>query len=211
MSSISTSRGQTPLRSPRRRKVDTARIDELLNQAGGIVLAEGFTTITMDELAARLGCSKATLYSVAGTKEQLVQAIARRFFSTSAAEIERAVAEELDPRQRIRTYLKGVGSAMRHQRPAFYDDMVNYEPTARIYRKNSEAAARRVHELIEDGISAGAFRDISGTFAAQVVAIVIDAVQSGALLQSTELSAADAFSQLGDLILNGLSRPSHSN
>ena len=190
--------------------MDTARIEELLTQAGDIVLAEGFTTITMDQLAQRLGCSKATLYSVAGTKEQLVQTITRRFFITAAEQIERAVAEEADPRQRIRTYLTGVGTAMRRHSPAFYDDMVNYEPTARIYRKNSDAAARRVHEMIDDGVRAGAFRDVNGTFTAQVVATAIDAVQSGALLESTGLSAGDAFSALGDLILDGLSRPATS-
>jgi AcrR family transcriptional regulator len=210
MTAISGARGGTPRRSPRRRTVDTARVEQLLAQAGDIVLAEGFTTITMDQLAQRLGCSKATLYSVAGTKEQLVQTITRRFFLTATEEIERAVADEADPRRRIRTYLTGVGTAMRLQSPTFYDDMVNYEPTARIYRKNSDAAARRVHEMIDDGIRAGALRDVNGTFAAQVVALTIDAVQSGALLHSTGLTAGDAFSELGDLILDGLSRPAGS-
>jgi hypothetical protein len=79
-----------------------------------------------------------------------------------------------------------------------------------IYRKNSDAAARRVHELIDDGIKAGALRDVNGTFAAQVVALTIDAVQSGALLHSTGLTAGDAFAELGDLILDGLSRPAGS-
>lgn len=99
---------------------------------------------------------------------------------------------------------------MRLHGPAFYDDMVSYAPTARIYRKNSDVAARRVHEMIDEGIRAGAFRDVDGNFAAQVVAITIDAVQSGALLQSTGLSAGDAFSRLGDLILDGLSLPATS-
>jgi hypothetical protein len=53
-------------------------------------------------------------------------------------------------------------------------------------------------------------RDVNGTFAAQVVALTIDAVQSGALLRSTGLSAGDAFSELGDLLLDGLNRPAGS-
>ena len=207
MSAIPETRGRTPRRSARKRTVDTARTEDLLTQAGDIVLAEGFTTITMDQLAQRLGCSKATLYSAAGTKDQLVQTITRRFFITAAEQIEEAVAEESDPRQRIRTYLTGVGTAMRRHSPTFYDDMVTYEPTARIYRKNSDRAAQRVQEMIDDGIRAGAFRDVNGTFAAQLVAIAIDAVQSEVLLHSTGLSAGDAFSALGDLILDGLSGP----
>ncbi|MFJ9375046.1 hypothetical protein [Streptomyces sp. NPDC101455] len=37
------------------------------------------------------------------------------------------------------------------------------------------------------------------------VAVTIDAVQSGALLETTGLTAGDAFSELGDLLLDGLS------
>ncbi|MER5671918.1 TetR/AcrR family transcriptional regulator [Pseudonocardia alni] len=198
---------RAPRRSPRRRQVDTARMEELLTQLEQIVLAEGFTAVTMDDLAQRLGCSKATLYSVAGTKDQLVQTVTRRFFQQAAAQIEAAVAAETDPRVRIRTYLTGVGTAMRRNSPAFYDDMVSYEPTARIYRKNSDTAARRVHELITAGIRSGAFRDVNGTFAARLVAVAIDSVQSGVLLEGSGLTAGDAFSQLGDLLLDGLSRP----
>ncbi len=79
-------------------------------------------------------------------------------------------------------------------------------PTARLYRRNSDAAARRVHELIDEGVQAGDFRNLNGTFAAHVVAVAIDALQSGLLLDSTGLSAGDAFSELGDLLLDGLSR-----
>lgn len=193
-------------RSPRRRPVADNRVEELLRQASDIVLAEGFTSVTMEELAQRLGCSKATLYGVAGSKEQLVQAITRRFFIDATEEIETKVAAESDPRQRIRTYLFSVGTAMRRHSPAFYDDMVSYAPTARIYRRNSDAAARRVHALIDEGVRTGAFRNLNGTFAAHIVAIAIDALQSGALLDATGLSAGDAFTELGDLLLNGLSR-----
>ncbi|MDX3458542.1 hypothetical protein PV396_42535 [Streptomyces sp. ME02-8801-2C] len=47
---------------------------------------------------------------------------------------------------------------MRRQSNAFYDDVVGYEPTAQIYRKNSAAAAHRVHGLIEEGVQAEVFR-----------------------------------------------------
>jgi hypothetical protein len=143
--------------------------------------------------------------SAAPTKEQLVLTVTRRFFKDAAAEIEDAVAAEPDHRQRIRTYLDGVGTAMRRYSRAFYDDMVGYEPTAHIYRRNSAAAAARVRELIDDRARAGAFRQVNGPFAAQVIAVAIEAVHSGVLLESTGLSAGDAFSQLGDLLLDGLS------
>ena len=205
MTAQTDSRDRRPRRTARRRVVDTSRREELLRQAEAIILAEGFTSVTMDELAQRLGCSKATLYSLASTKEQLVLAVTRAFFREATAEIEQAVQAEPDARQRIRVYLTGVGTAMRRHSHAFYDDMVGYEPTAQIYRKNSAAAAHRVHELIEEGVRTGVFRALNGHFAAHVVAVTIDAVQSGVLLERTGLTAGDAFSELGDLLLDGLS------
>ncbi|MEU4226977.1 TetR/AcrR family transcriptional regulator [Nonomuraea sp. NPDC026600] len=176
-----------------------------MGQLASILLAEGFIGLTMDDLASRTNCSKATLYSLAGTKEQLVIAVTKRFFGQAAEEIETAVAAEADARQRIGTYLAGVGTAMRRQSPTFYVDMVGFHSTAEIYRHNSDTAARRVRELIEDGVRQGVFRPVDGTFAAQLITLAIDGVQSGELLRTTGLSAGDAFAELGDLLLNGLS------
>lgn len=197
----------------RRRRVNESRREELKAQLEDILLAEGFTGLTMDDLAARTNCSKATLYSLTGTKEQLVITVTKGFFGRAAEEIEAAVAAEADARQRIGTYLAGVGTAMRRQSPAFYADMVGFEPTAEIYRHNSSTAARRVRELIEDGVRKGVFRPVDGTFAAQLITLAIDGVQSGELLRTTGLGAGDAFAELGDLLLNGLSsdRRRHSS
>lgn len=173
-------------------------------QLEDLLLAEGFTSLTMDDLAHRTNSSKATLYSIVGSKEQLVITVTKRFFGRAAEEIETAVAAEPDPRQRIATYLTGVGTAMHRQSPEFYVDMVGFGPTSTIYRHNSGTAARRVRELIEDGVREGAFRSVDGTFAAQVIALAIDGIQSGELLRTTGLGAGDAFAELGDLVLNGL-------
>jgi hypothetical protein len=113
-----------------------------------------------------------------------------------------------DPREQIATHLNGVGAAVRHNSPAFFQDMVSYPPTAGIYRRNSETAARAVRQMIEAGVERRAFGPVDGVFAAQLVALAIDGVQSGQLLHQTGMSAGDAFAELGDLLLNGLaSRP----
>ncbi|MQY18974.1 TetR/AcrR family transcriptional regulator [Nocardia macrotermitis] len=169
-----------------------------------ILLGDGFTSVTVNDLAQRMNCSKATLYSLAGSKEQLVITITKRFFGRAAEEIETVVAAESDPRRRIATYLAGVGTAMRSQSQAFYADMVGFGPTAAIYRQNSDTAARRVREMIEDGVRQDVFREVDGAFAAQLITLAIDGIQSGVLLRSTGFTAGDAFAELGDLVLNGL-------
>lgn len=193
-----------PLKSPRRRRVDTARREDLLGQVTDIFLAEGFTSVTVDDLARRMHCSKSTLYGVGATKEQLVVAATKHFFGTEADRIEHAVTGYDDPQVKITTYLEGVAQAMRRNSPAFYTDMVSYAPTAQIYTRNTARAAERIKEMIDEGVRAGVFRSTNGAFAAQVVALAIEAVQSGTLLERTGLSAAESFAQLADLLLNGL-------
>ncbi|MFE3825363.1 TetR/AcrR family transcriptional regulator [Streptomyces sp. NPDC059092] len=193
-----------PLRTARRRRVDTRRREELLAQVTEIFLAEGFTSVGVNDLARRLHCSKSTLYGVGATKEQLVVTATKHFFGSEAERIERAVERHDDPQARITTYLEGVAQAMRRNSPAFYADMVAYPPTAAIYARNTARAAERIQEMIGDGVRAGVFRATNGALAAQVVALAIQAVQSGTLLEHTGLSAAESFAELADLLFNGL-------
>jgi AcrR family transcriptional regulator len=200
-----------PAQSVRRRRVDQERRTQLLAALEELLLREGFSALTVDDMARRLQCSKATLYSVAGSKEQLVIALIKQFFRQATEQIEQAVAVVGDPRRRISTYLAGVGTAMSRCSPSFYADMVGYAPTAAIYSANSAAAARRVRELIDAGISAGTLRPVDGAFAAQLIALAIQGVQSGVLLTSTGLTAGQAYTEMADLLLHGLAAGTDSS
>lgn len=203
---MSQARDTVPLKSARRRPVDTGRRSELIERIGDILLAEGFTSLTVDDLARRLKCSKATLYSIASTKEQLVVAVTKRFFEQATRHIEAATSGVDDPGEQISSYLKGIGGAMSRQSPAFYRDMVAYPPTARIYDINSLAAAQRVRELIDHGVSTGRFREMDATFAGHLIALAIEGIQSGRLQEVSGLSAGEAYVELGEILLHGLGR-----
>ncbi|WP_203585950.1 TetR/AcrR family transcriptional regulator [Subtercola lobariae] len=183
----------------------SARREVLLDQLEEIFLEQGFSSLTIDDLCRRLRCSKTTLYSVADSREQIIQAATRHFFAKTTATVEREVADEPDPGRRIIRYLNGVGTAMQRNSVEFYVDMVSYEPTEAIYRLNSEAAARRVRGFIEEGVTSGHFRRSDAALAGQAAALLIEGMQSGELLQQTGLSAGEAYYELGELLVNGLS------
>jgi AcrR family transcriptional regulator len=187
--------------------VDAERQTRLLTQVEDLMLAEGFTALSMDDFANRMHCSKATLYSIAGSKEQLVLQVTKQFFRQATEQIENDVAEVADARSRIPAYLSGVGKAMSRCSPAFYADVIGFCPTADVYQANSQAAARRVQELIAAGVEEGSLRPIDGNFAGQLVALAIEGVQSGILLRRTGLDAGQAYQELADLLLHGLTRP----
>ncbi|MGZ4635017.1 TetR/AcrR family transcriptional regulator, partial [Oryzihumus sp.] len=69
-------------------------------------LAEGFVHLTLDDLARRLGCSKATIYTLAESKEQLVVGTIRLFFTRATAAIEAAAAATSTPAAKVGAYLE---------------------------------------------------------------------------------------------------------
>ncbi len=191
-------------RAAGRRKVDRQRQAELLTKIERILLDEGFADLSMDELAGCLHCSKSTLYGVGGPKNELVSLVVKRFFEGATARIEKATAAESDYRRKVKVYLHGVGREMGRHSAAFYNDLVTYRPAAEIYALNSAAAARRVHEIIEDGVRAGQFRAVDAALASELVVLAIDGVRSGRLLRRTGLTAGQAFAEIGDILLDGL-------
>ena len=58
----------------------TDRQLELADSLVDLFVAQGFSAFTLDDIAARLGCSKRTLYVLADSKEQLATLAVRRFF-----------------------------------------------------------------------------------------------------------------------------------
>ncbi|MFE0021958.1 TetR/AcrR family transcriptional regulator [Amycolatopsis sp. NPDC059021] len=188
----------------RTRRMSAARREELLRQLAGLVLAEGFARLTVDDLASRLQCSKSTLYAVAASKEQLVVLAVRHFFTESAARVSEKVAPITDPSQRIAAYLAGLGAEMRRMSPECYADMVTTQATAEIYARNSLAAAQHVRESIQDGVASGEFRAVNADFVGAAVSLLIDSIQHGELLDRTGLAMGDAYTELGNLVLAAL-------
>ncbi|MGW5720165.1 TetR/AcrR family transcriptional regulator [Amycolatopsis sp. NPDC003865] len=181
-----------------------AKREELILRLERLFLDEGFARLTVDDLASRLQCSKSTLYAVAGSKEQLVVVAVRHFFQEAAARVEEKVGPITDPPQRIAEYLAGLGSELRRMSPECYADLLTFEATAELYARHSLAAAHRVRESIQDGVASGAFRAVNADFVSAAVSLLIDGIQHGELLDRSGLSMADAYTELGALVLAAL-------
>ena len=66
----------------------TARRAQLFDQLVALFLAEGFAHFTLDDVAARLRCSKSTLYALAENKDRLVYAVTVHFFRGATERVE---------------------------------------------------------------------------------------------------------------------------
>ena len=184
-----------------------ARRTELFDALVALLLAEGFAGLTLDDLAARLRCSKRTLYGLAGSKEQLVRAAVVHFFRGATERVEAAVRAVRGPAQQVETYLRAVARELAPASTAFFDDVAAFPPAAEVYERNTRAAARRVQQLVDAGVAVGAFRAVDAAFVGDVVSTLMVRIQQRRVAEATALGDAEAYEALADLLLNGLTRP----
>lgn len=182
----------------------TRRQTELFDALVTLFLSEGFAHLTLDEIAARLRCSKSTLYALAGSKEQLVQAATVHFFRTATAAVEADVAAVSGARERIAAYLAAVGTALDPASDRFMVDLDAFAPARATYEKNTRIAAGRVQELIAEGVAAGEFRDVHAAFAADLVATAMVRIQQRVVRDSTGLDDAAAYRELAAILTGGI-------
>lgn len=182
----------------------SARQDEIFRGVVALYLQHGFTELTIEETAARLHCSKSTIYALADSREQLVRAAVVSFFRHAAEQIEGKVAAESDPVRRITVYLQAVASELRPASARFMEDVAGFQTAREVYELNTRIAARRVRELIEDGVRTGVFRDVPSGFAAEAVTLVMVAIQHREFAKTAGLTDAEAYGELAMLLLNGI-------
>ena len=182
----------------------TGRQTELLARLEALVLAEGFAHFTLDDLAARLHCSKSTLYALAASKEQLAVRVVGRYFKGAAQRIEERIADVDDVRVRIGTYLAGAADELRRASARFIADVSAFAPTRSTYERNARAAAERLRTFIQDGVREGVFRDVHATLFAEMAGLLIEGIQTGVLTERAGVTDSEAFTALGELLLDGL-------
>lgn len=90
----------------------TAAADRIYAAATDLVLRDGLEALDMDALAARVHCSRATIYRYAGGKAQIRDAVLLRLAARIVDSVRRAV-ENLDGAERV---VKAITVALEHIR-----------------------------------------------------------------------------------------------
>jgi AcrR family transcriptional regulator len=180
------------------------RGDALLEALIDLYLAEGFLAFGMGDLAARLRCSRSSLYGLAGSKEQIIVTAVRRYFRRAEERIEARVAEEPDLGRRLAVSLDAVARELAPASSRFYADLAEYPPAREVYEDNSRRAAQRMYDIVQAGIGGGRLRAVDARFVGEVIAEVMAAIQSGRIEAATGLDDSAACRALGELVYRGL-------
>lgn len=187
-----------------RAELATRRRSELFDGLLALMLDDGFAHLQIADLAARLHCSRSTLYTLAGSKEQLVTKTVTHFFRMATDQVESRVADAATSRDAVVEYLIAVGDALSPASAQFMADLHAFAPTRELYEQNTAAAAARVRELIAAGVAAGEFRDVDAAFAGDLAATMMSRIQRRDVEAHTGLDDAQAYRQLASILTRGI-------
>ncbi|HEX3781277.1 MAG TPA: TetR/AcrR family transcriptional regulator [Pseudonocardiaceae bacterium] len=180
------------------------RQQSVLDAVVDLVLAEGFRTLGLDEIASRAQCSKSTLYTLADSKSGLVARCVEHYFRRAARRVEEKVRRRRTAANRLRAYLMAVAEELETASEAFLTDVATNEITRRSYERHTWIAAERVRDLVEEGVHSGDFDPVHARFLGEVTAAAMDAIERGGITARTGLSHGQAYSELARLVLSTL-------
>jgi AcrR family transcriptional regulator len=165
--------------------------------------------LTIGELAARLACSRRTLYELAPSKDQLFLVVLDRLMHRIGRTALAAIDGGAPAAAQIRQY--ATGSLMYALRSSAYDDLADVPGTQRLIERHHRFAATILERIVAAGIDSGEFRSIDASVAAQVILAGAVQVARPDVVGDLELSLDEAVGEMVDLVLTGLlARPKSS-
>jgi AcrR family transcriptional regulator len=173
------------------------RRDAVRSALTELFLAEGFAGLSTDAIAARLSCSKATLYSIARSRSALIEVVASGYFRDSGARAERAAVAATAPDSAVRAYLASISLDLRRASPSFIADLEAHPATAGLYARNTRFAARRVSEL------AAGTDEATDPYLQELVTAVMFHLHAGGF-RAHGVDDAEAVGRLADILSAGI-------
>lgn len=178
----------------------TSRGRELLDEIEAIFFDEGFARHSIDRLAARLHCSKGTLYDLAPTKDELVLVVIDRRLRRGGGMLLAELASLDDPVDRLAAFMR---SELRHEPQRsirFSEDTARHPAAARLIADHLRYALLTLQEIIEEGVASGRFRDVHPRMVAELVEATSMRVSDPEVLREAGLDFDQALRELCELV-----------
>ena len=160
-------------RSQRWQRRKDARPAELLEAALDVFFEKGFAAARLEDIAARAGVSKGTIYLYFHSKEDVFDALVRAIPQPNVEQLQSLASDTSVPAdQMLRRLLSFMGALLRDGRMALFPRLVigeggRFPKLAETYKR--EIISRSVgviSSIIERGIADGRFRKVDPTHAA---------------------------------------------
>ena len=138
--------------------------DQVLRTAADLFRERGYRATTLDDIAARLGMSKASLYTYFHAKEEMLAAISRQTIATFTRELSLVLRSDLAPEDKLRRVVRDhvrFVIANRSFLTVFFSEEANLPPRlARALAAQKDRYDKGVESVVVEGVRRGVFRDV---------------------------------------------------
>jgi AcrR family transcriptional regulator len=137
--------------------------DQILRTAADLFRERGYRASTLDDIASRLGMSKASLYTYFRAKEEMLAAISRETIAAFTRELALVLRSGLSPEDKLRRVVREhvrFVIANRSFLTVFFSEEASLPPRlARSLAAQKDRYDKGVESIVVEGIRGGAFRE----------------------------------------------------
>ena len=157
---------------------------------------------TIAAIAARLECSRRTLYELAPSKDHLFLVVLDRFMHRIGREAVAAIDPTATPAAQLRQY---VTANVRYAfRASAYDDLSDVAGARRLLDRHLRFASTVIERLVVNGIDRGAFRETEPSVVAAVLVAGTVHLADPDVASDLAMPLEAALDDMLDLCLRGL-------
>jgi len=179
----------------------------ITDKAHDLFFLQGIRSVTMNEIALRIGMSKKTIYKFFGNKEILVMAIIEKRVEENTVTVNNLKNKQQDAVMKLFFILSHIRSMYAKVTSPIIHDLEKYYSSsyAILLRHRNEFIYQVIDQVIAEGIMQRLFRDDFHThrmsrFFLESVAIVSDIK----IFPDTEMESKDLANEIFGLLLNGI-------
>ena len=185
---------------------DDENSKRIIEHGGERIFREGFSKITMDELAADLQMSKKTIYKYFDSKNNLVESVANKFMSNAACEIGKVIDSDKNAVVKFIGILKFFSKMANFISERLIIDLQRKLP--RLWKRIDEFRAKMMHinlsKIINQGKEEGLIKDYPTEIAITMVIAAVRSVVNPDFLLNNNYSMETAISTCFDIMFSGL-------
>lgn len=182
--------------------------EKILEAAVAVFAEKGYHQARIEEIAARAGVGKGTVYEYFASKLELFQEMFRAVLERYYGRLRSVPEDGLTVVERLRLilelHLDFISQNARFARVAFADGVGYDQELAFWIYEQRKAKLERMRAFFEEGIERGEFRGVDAGVAASIFLGAMTSLIVPIVMEGQEADPADLARQAMDILLNGL-------
>jgi len=183
---------------------------QILRAAKTLFGRYGFRKTSLADVAAEARMGKSSIYYYFPSKEDLFRAVVDAEFKTLSARVREAIAGEISPEARLRTYVltrMRVARELASAYAALHDDYLTGLPFVEQVRQEAfQEEVKAIQGILEEGIRAGEFDIPNPQLTAYAIAVALKGLEYPWLVDADEVRLESDLDLLLGLVMKAVKK-----